>query len=111
MSGRKKFSYETVYHISKILHTHTYICTQTLPVAILSSVLNSSAVRLEKLSSSKGFHAGCEGVLVAPPDARTVGPGLLWSWPESPTPSWTGWAVLGGDVSDLQVKNHTKYHE
>lgn len=61
--------------------------SEGLSLGFLSSVLNSSAVRLEKLSSSNGFHVGCVGVLVAQPEAGTVGPALLWSWTASPTPA------------------------
>lgn len=84
---------------------------QTLPAGFFSSALNSSAPRLEKLSSSKGFHAGCVGVLEALPDTGTAAPALLWSCPASPALGWTGWAVLAWDGSDLQVKRkYTKYH-
>lgn len=84
--GKTNSQLLTVYHIQKIQHTHMY--TQTVPAGFLSSVLNSSAVRLEKLSSSNGFHAGGVGVSVAPPAAGTAAaPDLFWSCPASLTPS------------------------
>lgn len=88
-----------------LIHTgYDYdVYTQTFPADYLFSLLNPSTGRLEKLSSSNGFHAGCAAVSVALPDARTAAPALLWSCPASTTPSWAAWAMLGWDVNDLLI--------
>lgn len=99
-----------VYNIFKILQIYTWtVVLIDVPVGFLSSVLNSSAVRFEKLSSSNGFHAGCVGVLVASLGAETVAPALVWSWPASSIPSCTSWAVLGWDVNDLQGEKKAQH--
>lgn len=85
------------------MHTHT-VALMIVPVGLLSSVLKPSAERLENVSSSNGFHAGCEAESVV----SAGGPDVFWSWPPSTTPKSTSWAVQGGGASDLQVKKGHK---
>lgn len=68
-----------------------------LPAGFLSSCLTSSAGRLEKVSSSNGFHTAC----AAPFPAATA---LLWSCAASP-----GWAApASGDLREQEKKQKGK---